>query len=148
MSRKPLRWNSKNRRKWFLYRDITTWTKRAPALAICILAFVTPGLAEDRVGVAQWNCPWWLLITLKSPQGTLTLNVFMPGGKTRHSSYPAVADYCPVQGDCITGEGSVNFKKSGKKDAAGTYSVEFPSGAKEQSSFRVTLARQGLVICE
>jgi len=65
------------------------------------------------------------------------------------SSYPAIANYCPVQGeDCITGEGTVNFKKSGKKDAAGTYSVEFPSGAKEQSSFRVTLARQGLVICE
>jgi len=133
---------------------------RGVLLVMCMLAFARLGIAEDKVGVAAWECPPTLRIKLDIPPGG---NLDLSGGKlhlevpllgrdprkTRQTTaFPALVSYCPRDGDCVEGTGKVYFKKVGKKDGAGTYSLRLANGATDQSSFRVILPGEPHLFCE
>jgi hypothetical protein len=128
---------------------------------LLVLTLLVPeaGKAEDRVGVFQRACwPYTIRITFSSSHSTLKVDVFGPGPGVKRSwvvrrqvedtMFPAIARYCPEQGNCIDGQGSVKFTQFGKKRAAGSYSLKLSTGATEQGSFRVKSAGEVHLICE
>jgi hypothetical protein len=124
-------------------------------LVLVVLAAFPPTFAKPQegqhpsfVGSMELACVPPVFLNIKLPgskNGTLVLHLWASAPKTLEKQEPlaATAISCETPDKCETGTGTVTFNHLRlRKNASGTFSLQFGDGHKEEGSFAVVRRHQ------